>query len=560
MRSDLRLIPFFSELPADVLGAIEKYCRREHFGKGEVVFAEGEIGDRMYIIQSGQVKVVAEHDGQERIFSFLNPGDFFGENALLTGEPRNATIRVVIDSELISLGRQELQDLLNTHPQIAVEISRELSRRLTRQLRMPLQPQELALVAVVGALAPRLAQQLAAVTGEEVFLLDLGGLVDEPIDQSGLVQANVLFARGGHALTAEDLPTRLSALVQEYFWIVLAVPLYPSLLTIKAIDLADVTIHFADAQEKWLEQAAARGLWRVRPTERQVARTARHIARREVGLALSAGGARGLAHIGVLQVLEECKIPVDRIAATSMGSIVGGLYAAGIPLDEIVNVAQLMQRQTNLLTGFSMWDIGLPPRSGLVRGNKTLEYFRRLLHDKTFEELDTPLSIVACDVISGEEVVFESGRVADAVRASISLIGVFEPAHIGDHFLVDGGVVNPVPTSVLNDKQMNVVVASNVIPGLPERMNRKEQLKRGKPPNVISIVLGAQEIMESEIIKTRMRQVDVVIAPDAAAFSTLDYERSAEIIQVGRAAAQRAVPAIQQLLAPRPRVKHANMA
>ena len=98
MRSDLRLIPFFADLSDDVILAIERYCRREHYSRGELVFAEGDFGDRMYIIQSGQVKVISERNGTERIFSYLNPGNFFGETALLTGEPRNASVRVVIDS------------------------------------------------------------------------------------------------------------------------------------------------------------------------------------------------------------------------------------------------------------------------------------------------------------------------------------------------------------------------------------------------------------------------------------------------------------------------------
>ena len=137
MRSDLRLIPFFSELDDGVLSAIEKYCRREHYGRGELVFAEGDFGDRMYVIESGQVKVTSERNGTEKIFSYLNPGNFFGETALLTGEPRNASIRVVIDSDLISLGRQELQELVEGYPSIAVEISRSLRGGLRAKFRRP---------------------------------------------------------------------------------------------------------------------------------------------------------------------------------------------------------------------------------------------------------------------------------------------------------------------------------------------------------------------------------------------------------------------------------------
>ena len=555
MRSDLRLIPFFADLSDDVILAIEKYCRREHYSRGELVFAEGDFGDRMYIIQSGQVKVVSDRNGTERIFSYLNPGNFFGETALLTGEPRNAGVRVVIDSDLISLGRQELQELIADYPNIAVEISRELSRRLTRQIQSPVQQEELNIVAVVGQQAPALAEQVAMMTGEEVFLFDLGGLGAMPVDQAALSQGGVQLARGGQNLTADELPSRLSALVQDYFWVMLAIPLRPSLLTIKAIDLADLTIQLADTPERWLTQAATRNFVVVKPEPKRIARIARKIARRQVGLALSSGGARGLAHIGVLEVFERERIPVDRLATASMGSIVGALYASGSSLDEIKQVARMMQKQTNPLKGFSMWDIGLPPRSGLVRGNKTLDYFRKILQGKNFEDLDTPLTVVTCDAITGEEVQFDKGPIADAVRASISMIGIFEPPKIGDHFLIDGGTVNPIPTSVLKEKQVDIIVASSVIPGLSERMHRKEQLKTGKAPHVFSIVMGALEIMESEIIRSRAESIDVTIQPDVAQFTISDFDRVEEIIQVGRDAAERAVPQLRQLLAPRPRTK-----
>lgn len=555
MRNDLRLIPFFSDLSDDVLSAIAKYCRREHYGRGELVFAEGDFGDRMYVIQSGQVKVVSERNGSEKIFSYLNPGNFFGETALLTGEPRNTGVRVVIDSDLISLGRQELQELIEEYPTIAVEISRELSRRLTRQIQTPLQQEELNIVAVVGAQAPALAEQVAAITGEEVFLFDLGGLGSISVDQTALSQGGVQLAHGGQNLTADDLPARLSSLVQEYYWVILAIPLRPSLLTIKAIDLADVTIQLAESPERWLMQAAMRNFSLVKPEPKRIARLARKIARRQLGLALSSGGARGLAHIGVLEVFEREGIPVDMLAASSMGAIVAALYASGSTMTEIRQVAQLMRRQTNFLSGFPMWDLGMPPRSGLVRGNRTHEYFKKILRNKTFQDLDIPLTVVTCDVISGEEVQFNSGPVADAVRASMSIIGIFEPMHIGDHFLVDGGTVNPVPTSVLKDSHADIVVASSVIPGLPERMHRKELRKTGKAPNVVAIVMGAIEIMESEIIRSRSEAIDVLIAPNVAQFTTLEYSRVDEFIQVGRVAAEHALPQLRQLLAPKPRKK-----
>jgi NTE family protein len=182
-----------------------------------------------------------------------------------------------------------------------------------------------------------------------------------------------------------------------------------------------------------------------------------------------------------------------------------------------------------------------------------LNYFRKWLSNKTFDELKIPLYIIATDLISGEEIVFERGPVAEAVRASMSVIGVFEPAHVADRFLIDGGSVNPVPSQLLADKGMNIIMASSVIPSLEDRLHRREQKREGRSPNAFGILMGAMEIMESEIIKTRMGPVDVLIQPDVARYGTMEYNKVQELIQRGEEAAWLQVPHIRQLLAPRPR-------
>jgi NTE family protein len=212
-----------------------------------------------------------------------------------------------------------------------------------------------------------------------------------------------------------------------------------------------------------------------------------------------------------------------------------------------------VQGQYNLLTGFRYWDMRLPPRSGLIKGNMVLAYLRKWMLNKTFDDLNIPLFIVATDLVSGEEIVFDRGPVAEAARASMSVIGVFEPAAVAGRFLIDGGSVNPVPTQLLADKGMSIIIASNVIPSLEDRIHRRELKREGKMPNVIGILMGAMEIMESEIIKTRMGPVDVLIQPDIARYGTLEYDKVNEMIQRGEEAAQVQLPAIRQLLEPHPR-------
>ncbi len=553
MRQDLRSVPFFSNVPDTVLAEIEKRTTREHYHKGDLICSEGDLGDSMYIIESGQVKIFTDADGQEKVFSYLNPGNFFGESALLTGEPRSASVRVTIDSDLVVITKAALDELIEKYPVIAVDLSRELGRRLAHTGRTPLQLEENNMAAIAGPCALDVAKRLAEITREDVFLLDAGGLGNVPINQQELAQCNVMVARAGGTLTEENLPLRLSALVQEYYWMIVAIPVEATAVTRKAVELADATAHFGDHDLPWLSEAAGKHYWRVPANPRMIDRIARRMAQRQVGVALSSGSARGIAHIGVLKVFDEERIPVDMVAATSMGSIVGALYCAGKNFETMTAGAEKMGRQTNPLKDFSLWDFALPPRSGVVPGRKVLDYFRKLLEDRNFEDLDTPLAIVATDVITGEEIVFDSGPVAEAIRASMAIIGVFEPAHVGNRYLVDGGATNPVPTNILSDKGVNIIVGSSVIPSLRDRIHRQQQLKSGKSPNILSMYFGYMEIMESEIIKTRVQPMQIMIQPDVVRFTTLDFTKAGDLIATGETAARQQVGRIRQLLAPRPR-------
>ena len=552
-RHNLRNIPFFSDLGDDVLDAISRRLQREHYHKNTTIFFEDAPGDCMYIIESGQVKVVSEKEGREKIFGYFGPGNFFGEMALLLGEKRSATARVVIDADLLVLYKQDLEMLLNQYPSLAMMMTRELGRRLEHADREPETKEAFNLVAVLGSAAPMLARRLAQVTGEQVCLYDLGGLANVTLDLAALARAGVVLLHERHAPSAEELPARLGNLVEQFYWVLLSVAPYEAPRTLKAMELADATVQFGAEEYAWIQPFASKAFWRSASGDVSICRTARRIAQRQVGLALSSGNARGFAHIGTLQVLQEEGIPIDMIAATSAGAVIGALFAAGRTIPELVDFAAHVRRQYNFFTGFRYWDFRLPPRSGLIKGDMILKYFRRWLLDKTFDDLAIPLYIVATDLISGEEVVFDHGSVAEAVRASMSVIGVLEPARVSGRYLIDGGSVNPVPTQLLADKGVSIILASNVIPSLADRLHRRELRREGKLPNVMGIMMGAMEIMESEIIKTRMGPVDILIQPDVARYGTFDYEKANELIQRGAEATRAQIPAIKQLIAPRPR-------
>jgi len=553
MKHNLQNIPFFSGLSDEVLDAISRRLQREHYHKGAIIFSEDESGDCMYIIETGQVKIVSEKGGVEKIYSYLGPGNFFGEMALLLSEKRSATVRVVIDTALLVLRKRDFEDLLQQHPSIALLISRELSRRLGRSQQTPIVREEFNIVAILGTATATLARHIAQVTGEEAYILDLGGMAHTTLDRMMLERAHVRLVPGDDILEPEGLAERLGQLVEQYYWILIAITPYETPLTVKAIELADIIVQIGGHEPAWIKNIAAKGLWIAEPDDNTLHRLARRIAQRTVGLALSSGNPRGMAHIGVLKVLEEEGIPIDVVAGSSAGAVFGAMYAAGRSVQELVDFAVNVRRQYNFFTGFRFWDVRVPPRTGLIKGEMILNYLRKWVMNKTFDELPIPLYIVATDLVSGEEIVFDRGPVAEAMRASMSVIGIFEPAQVAGRFLIDGGSVNPVPTQLLADKGVSIILASNVIPGLEDRLHRRELKREGKLPNVVGIVMGAMEIMESEIIKTRMGRVDVLIQPDIARYGTLEYDKVHELIQRGEEAAHEQIPAIRQRLAPRPR-------
>lgn len=557
MENNLRAIPFFSELSDDVLEAISQRLRREHYNRGSTIFLQGEPADRMYIIESGQVKLVSDDGDKEKVHAYLKAGNFFGETGALLGEKRSATVRVVIDVSLLVLLKDDLDHLLQEYPAIALPISRELGRRLGQTIETPVQHVVFHVVAALGDATPTLARYLGQLTGEQVCVLDLGGLGNIALDRDSLARDHVILGESSAKVDAESLPLVLGKLVEKYYWIIFSISSNASPLTLKALDLADVSIDLSENGSDWLRSVSPRGYWHAGPGEKTMRRLARKIARRQIGIALSSGNARGMAHIGVLKVLEEEGISIDMIAATSAGAVFGSLYAAGRSIGEVIDFAVDIQHKYSFVSGFRFWDFRFPPRSGLIKGGMVRNYFRTVLMDKTFDQLDIPMNIIATDVISGEEVVFDHGPVADAVRASMSVIGVLEPAYHSGRFLIDGGAVNPVPCQLLTDKGMDIIVASNVIPSLEDRVHRKEQKRDGRAPNVIGILMGAMEIMESEIIKTKMGPIDVLIQPQVGTYGTLEFDKVRDIIKLGEDAARSQVATLRRLLAPRPRKAHA---
>jgi NTE family protein len=247
--------------------------------------------------------------------------------------------------------------------------------------------------------------------------------------------------------------------------------------------------------------------------------------RPKVGLALGGGIARGLAHIGVLQVLEDNKIPVDIVAGTSSGSLVGAMYAAGLSVDQ-------MAQEARKLVWSNLVKLRLR-RDGLLDSDGLNRFFQALVGDLEFSRLRLPFAAVAVDVTTGEEVAIREGKVATAVRASCAVPGVFLPVRMNGRVLVDGGVRNNVPVSVARAMGADLVIAVEL---------GRQTRPQAPPRNVLDIIMYSIAIMAQDQIGKALALADLAIRPNLETLGAVDLHRADEFIEAGRLAAEEALP------------------
>lgn len=274
-----------------------------------------------------------------------------------------------------------------------------------------------------------------------------------------------------------------------------------------------------------------------------------------LGLVLGGGGARGLAHIGVMRVFQREQIPVDLIAGTSMGGLVGALYAAGVP---ITTVQEEVGRLGKLTEQIKLVDVNISSAGLSVGGRRIYNFMADLLgEDLTFADLRLPLSMVSVDIRTGREVTLQGGLVIDAVRATISVPGIFQPVDLGDYRLVDGGVLDNVPVDVARTMGATRTIAVDVLPSFSRNMPGMAPVETGLQlpfaPLSLNEIYNVIMIMIAALTDSRLREYppDLLIRPEIPASITLmsGFGRATEIIAAGEVAAEEALPAIRALLA-----------
>jgi NTE family protein len=250
-----------------------------------------------------------------------------------------------------------------------------------------------------------------------------------------------------------------------------------------------------------------------------------------ISVALGGGFARGMAHIGVLKVLEQEGIPVRIIAGTSVGALIGACYCSGLSVEELEKVARSVR-----FTTFARWTVS---RYGFASNDRMMQFLNRTLKVKTFEELRIPLAITATDFNSGEGVVFHSGSMVDPIRASCAYPGMFLPVNIRGRWLVDGMLSHPVPTSPLHEMGADRVIAVHL---------RGQWTKDGAPRHLFDVIGQSFAIAQDQMSHLWRGAADVIVEPDVAGFAYDDFKRAGELITAGEMATKKVLPEIRKWL------------
>lgn len=262
----------------------------------------------------------------------------------------------------------------------------------------------------------------------------------------------------------------------------------------------------------------------------------------KIGLALGSGGAKGLAHIGVIKALQEAGIEISFIAGTSIGSLIGAYYAAYPSLEKLEQLVLSFNRRK----GYGLFDPIL--KGGIIKGVKVEKFIEDMLDGATYETLRIPFAAVATDMKSAEEVIITSGDLVKAIRASISVPPVFAPISYNKRFLADGGLSDPVPVEAVRKMGADIVIAVNVESGYFYQPVEKIPALAGIPMHTVNI-------LRHNITFHSLKTADVVISPTTPQTGLVgwkyffDNKKALAMIRAGETAGKKAIPEIEELIA-----------
>jgi NTE family protein len=547
-------VPLLSALDASALAAFEAELDSLSLPGGEILFREGEVGDALYIVTAGSLGVAVRGDGgHDVLVARVQAGETVGEMALLDGELRSATVVALRDSELLRLGRRSYERLIEQHPRSMLRLVSPLVRRLRNATHHRGERATIRTVVLIPmdpdanhhGLARDLADRLAA-DGQRVRLLD---------SRSAAHTTHWFNA----AEVASDLVLYCSELI-ESSWTKLALRQADRVLLIASSHCTlrgpswlashtedwrqpvDVVVLHGEGQsavqsaERWHERLQLGLICHIRyGNAGDIARLARLLRGGSIGLVLSAGGARGFAHLGIVRALREARIPIDLIGGCSMGAIVGAAVALEWNDVEIRERLRRAFAESNPINDYTLPFLALT--KGRKLGRKLEEHFGRV----RIEDLWRPFFCVSTNLTVGGLTTHREGPLATALRASVSIPGLLPPVMIGGEAHVDGGIMNHLPVDVMRPT-CGTVIAADVASDLAHAPYGEGGdgpslwrflIKRRKIPPIVDLLVRAATVSSDVFARKARSQADILFKPSLENIDLLDWQACDTAIEAG---------------------------
>ncbi|WP_373424931.1 MFS transporter [Mycobacterium simiae] len=527
----------------DAITLAHLQCRGEHveFKAGSYLFHAGDASDSLYVVQDGRLQVL-DSDG---VVAELGRGGVIGERGLLIGAPRWASVRAVRDSVLTRLTKADFDDI--TDPRVLGALVRVLAYREHQTPRVAFRTTPEVVITVIGARpdAPvgMVASELCAALSDRLRVVAPGFVSRDGLERAEQAADRVVLQAAINDPQWRDFCLR----VADRVVVVAADPNPPSVPLPARTKGADLVVAGPapdrDQLRAWEQLITPRSLHTLAPQSRKVdlRPLAARIAGRSVGLVLSGGSARALAHLGVLEELEAAGITVDRFAGTSMGAVIAALAAGGLDAASVdAHIYEYFVRRSH-------GDYTVPSK-GLIRGHRTMATLRAAFGEQLVEELPHQFRCVSVDLLARQAVVHRRGKLADVLACSLRLPVLYAPMVYDGTLHVDGGVLDNVPVATLAGQDGPLVAVSVTAGADPSSGSSGRRRRSPRVPGMVDTLMRTMTISSAMASTAALAQADVVIKPNPIDVGLMEYHQIDRAREAGRIAAREALPQIMTLV------------
>ncbi|MBK8429711.1 MAG: patatin-like phospholipase family protein [Lewinellaceae bacterium] len=559
----------FGPLDDNTFSGIQTFFEWVDLHGGVCLFRQGDQDDSMYVVASGRLRVI-RHDGlgHREAVAEIAAGETVGEMALITGEPRNADIVAMRDTVLARISKADFERLAAIYPQALLHISRSIIERLREQTTVNRHKKyiiNLCLLPVSASIDKagftRQLREALSIHGE-VTCID-SDHIDAVLDSPGIAQCtrkeNAQHRRLTSWLEEQESLYRFVLYIPDIAdseWTHRCLRQADEVLLLgdsgQSPELHPVEIRYLQGRERlsiagqtlallhpphtsrptgtaaWIEHRPLNFHHHLRLNNvSDMARLARFLSGKAIGLVLSGGGSKGFAHIGVCRALEEAGITVDLVGGTSIGAIMGALVARGLDGETMRTRCREVFKKSP--TG----DINLVPRVSVFKAKKLESLLQEHFGDLNIEDCWLNFYCVSCNLTRNLPHVHRSGSLSAALRASISIPGVFPPAEFENELYVDGGVFDNMPVDEMNRLGAGTIIAVDLQMHREEDLTQTDVYRKRKLPNLLFVVMESAMLSGRYHAQTHRKMVDYYFNPPLQGISLIDWNKFDQVEHIG---------------------------